>query len=149
MTDTATAALAALVAAHPHGIPEGPAAIHFCPVPGCLDIWESEATCEHAGLIPDQAAEKAGTRARLPHWVEQRHGYSGSVFLKGVMLGFERAKWPVQAFAVDVDGGCSMGARWVAEKPQDRVLVGPVPIPDDVPVRSAKRVPERFELTDD
>lgn len=46
------AEIARIVATHPNGIPSGPAAIHFCPVPGCLDIWESEATCEHAALVP-------------------------------------------------------------------------------------------------
>lgn len=44
-----------LVAAHPRGIPSGPAAIHFGPMPGCLDLWESEATCEHAALIPSES----------------------------------------------------------------------------------------------
>lgn len=44
-----------LVTLTPRGIPSGPAGIHFCPVPGCLDIWESEATCKHAAWIPDSA----------------------------------------------------------------------------------------------
>ena len=90
----------------------------------------------------------AGTRSRLPYWVEQSVGYGGQVFLHGVMLGFTKGQWPVQAFAVDEDGGCSMGAYWAAQKPSDRVLVGPVPIPDDVPVRTAQRTPERYELTE-
>lgn len=90
-------------------------------------------------------SEQADTRGRLPCWVEQRVGYGGQVFLHGVVLGFTRGEWPVQAFAADADGGCSMGARWAAGK-DGRVLVGPVMIPDDVPVRTATRVPERFDL---
>lgn len=89
------------------------------------------------------------TRERLPYWVEQRDGYGGQVFVHGVILGFTRGEWPVQAFAADADGGCSMAARWAAARPEDRVLVGPVAIPDDAPVRNSKRVPERFELTGD
>lgn len=89
-----------------------------------------------------------GTRSRLPYWIQQRDGYGGQVFLHGVMLGFTRGQWPVQAFAVDEDGDCSMGVSWAAQQPNDRVLVGPIPIPDDVPVRIARRVPEQFILTD-
>lgn len=99
-----------------------------------------------ATASPSQAVEETGTRDRLPHWIEQRVGYGGQVFIHGVMLGFTRSEWPVQAFAADEDGGCSMGARWAAERPDDRVLVGPVLIPDSAPVRSATRVPPRFEL---
>jgi len=88
------------------------------------------------------------TREELPYWIEQKIGYGGQVFLHGVMLGFTRSQWPVQAFAVDELGECSMGARWAAERPHDRVLVGPIHIPDDAPVRSAMRIPERYELTE-
>ena len=94
------------------------------------------------------ASEGTGTRESLPYWVQQKAGYGGEVFLHGVMLGFTKAEWPIQAFAVDDLGECPVGARWAAEKPHDRVLVGPIPIPDDVPVRSALRVPERFELSE-
>jgi hypothetical protein len=87
------------------------------------------------------------TRERLPFWVEQRVGYSGQVFLHGVMLGFARGQWPVQAFAADADGGCSAGAFWAAQKPKDRVLVGPVVIPDDAPVLHSQHKPARYELT--
>jgi hypothetical protein len=90
--------------------------------------------------------DSMGTRSRLPYWIEQRVGYGGQVFLHGVMLGFTRSAWPVQAFAVDEDGGCSMGARWAAERPADRILVGPIDIPDDVPVRHGIRRPEKFDL---
>jgi hypothetical protein len=86
------------------------------------------------------------TRQKLPYWVQREAGYSGQVFLYGVMLGFTKNQWPVQAFAVDKDGGCSQGAYWAAQSPDDRVLVGPIEIPDDVPVRVAQRIPERIEL---
>jgi hypothetical protein len=88
------------------------------------------------------------TREQLPYWIVQRDGYDGEVFLHGVVLGFEKSKWPIQAFAVDADGKCPHGAYWAAQQPQDRVLVGPIPIPDDAPVRSARRIPERIELTE-
>ena len=88
------------------------------------------------------------TREQLPYWVQQRDGYGGQVFLHGVMLGFTSGQWPIQAFAVDEDGGCSMAARWAAQNPTDRLLVGPISIPDDTPVQTARRVPERFELTE-
>lgn len=87
-----------------------------------------------------------GTRDRLPVWVEKRVGYSGEVFLHGVMLGFTRGEWPVQAFAADADGGCSAGAFWAAQKPQDRVLVGPIQIADDVPVNRSQHKPARYGL---
>jgi hypothetical protein len=87
------------------------------------------------------------TRDELPVWVEKREGYSGQVFLHGVMLGFTRGQWPVQAFAADPDGGCTAGAFWAAQKPQDRVLVGPVVIPDDIPVLHSRHTPARYELS--
>lgn len=92
-----------------------------------------------------------GTIARgsLPYWVEQRDGYGGSVFLHGVYLGFTRGQWPVQAFAADADGGCASGARWAAERRDGelyRVLVGPIPIPDDVPVVQGKTHPTTHSL---
>lgn len=96
--------------------------------------------------MPDDSETPMGTRERLPYWIQQKDGYGGEVFLHGVMLGFTRAEWPVQAFAVSADGTCSMGARWAAGKPHDRVLVGPIAIPDDIPVQFAARIPERFEL---
>jgi hypothetical protein len=87
------------------------------------------------------------TREDLPYWVEQREGYSGQVFMHGLMLGFVKGQWPVHTFAVDADGGCEQGARWAAEGPGARILVGPIPIPDDASVRYARRIPERIELT--
>lgn len=86
------------------------------------------------------------TREQLPYWIVQKDGYGGEVFLHGVMLGFEKGKWPVQAFAVSEDGTCSHGAYWAAQKPTERVLVGPVPIPDDVPVFTVQHEPARYEL---
>ena len=46
------------------GNPEGPAAIHFCYVEGCDDLWESEPTCQH----------HEGIRAAIEFWTGRDWG---------------------------------------------------------------------------
>lgn len=56
----------------------------------------------------------------------------------GVYLGFTRGEWPIQAFAQE-----SQAAYWASEGPDDRRIIGPVPIPDEAPIFKGVKIAER------
>lgn len=60
----------------------------------------------------------------------------------GVYLGFTKGQWPIQAFSADNTHHLS----WAAEDPDNRVLIGPVPIPDDAPTWRGKKIPAAYAL---
>lgn len=60
----------------------------------------------------------------------------------GVYLGFTRGEWPIQAFSTDG----THAAHWAAEDPCNRIIVGPIAIPDDAPVLRGETVPAEQRL---
>lgn len=63
----------------------------------------------------------------------------------GVYLGFTKGQWPIHAFSADL----SHARHWVGEDPENRILIGPIAIPDDAPVWRGRKVPASVELIRD
>lgn len=56
---------------------------------------------------------------------------------QGIYLGFTRGQWPIAAFSADG----THAAYWAAQDPSNRVVIGPIQIPDDVPVLRGRSIP--------
>lgn len=77
--------------------------------------------------------------AKRPFWIRD------SAVQAGVYLGFTNGQWPIHAFSAEH----SHHLDWAAEDPVNRVLIGPIQVPDDAPVLRGRKVPATSVLVDD
>lgn len=70
-------------------------------------------------------------------------GFSEAMRVGGVYLGFTRGQWPIRAFSAEHRADA---VSWAANDPEYRILVGPIPVPQDAPVYYAVTIPEHTKL---